>query len=73
MVKMANLLRDAYALGARGAAAPRPSSVRGAGGARIALCAAPFPFLTSREGAFSGVVDSLVSTNFFGVSPQTPK
>ena len=45
----------------------------GAGGARIALCAALFPSLISCEGAFSGVVDSLMSTNFSGGKPPDPQ
>ena len=53
-------------LGARGAAV-------GAGGARISLCAALFLSLMPCEGAFSGIVDSFVSTNFSGGKPPDPQ
>ena len=52
--------------GARGAAAPSALLRGGQEGQVFALCAALFPSLISREGAFSGVVDSLVATNFSG-------
>ena len=65
--------QNAYAGGARGAAAPSALFHGGAGRARIALCAALFPSLISCEGAFSGVVDSLVATNFSGGKSPDPQ
>ena len=46
-------------MGAGGTAVPPPSSI-GAGGARISLQTELFPTLLSSQGAFSGILDSLV-------------
>ena len=58
--------------GQEGQLPPLPSSM-GAGSARFALCAALFPSLISCEGAFSGVVDSLVAANFSGGKSPDPQ
>ena len=63
---------DTYTGGQEGQLPPLSLSM-GAGGARIVLNAELFPPLLSSEGAFSGIVDSLVQENFSGASPQTPK
>ena len=66
------MYRDTYAGGQEGQLPTLLSSV-GAGGARISLCAALFLSLISCEGAFSGIVDSFVSTNFSGGTPPDPQ
>ena len=49
-----------------------PKLGRGEGEARTALHIELFPSLLSCEGAFLGVVDSLVQENASGASPKTP-
>ena len=45
----------------------------GAGGVRIALRTEFFPSVLSSEGAFSGIVDSLVLENFSGGKSPDPE
>ena len=60
-------------LGAAGAGAPYSLIDGRGGGASIALHTELFPYLSSSEAAFSGLVDSLVQENFPGSKPPDPR
>ena len=63
------VLMDVYAGEGQKEQLPPLLLAMGAGGARIAVHAEFFPSLLPCEGAFSGVVDSLVQETFSGGKP----